>query len=947
MEFECPNCHQPFTLSSSVLKHLNHPRSSCIPWYNRMHELAISGDPSAEEYQRKLRRALGESERARGYETRSEPMDMDLPIPGEGGEDWGDTNMDFGRDSPVGGSNTDPDVEEFPNAAQPIGSGQTFMEWVDSDQFAPDRQKNIYYPFASKAEWEMASFLMRSSMTMKDIDDFFKLQHVQEHLPLSFKSAKELRARVELLPKGPQWNEWITGDGAWEMQAALPAGATLLGALGTSDKTNISVMNGDRVAHPFLISLANIDMDFLMKASNHAFMMCALLPVPKFLCHKDIRGLMERRLLHRCLDIVCAPLKRAALFGHPMTNSVGQLLRCHTPLAAYIVDTPEAADIACVSGKTSHVTMAQHKTFGDPIRQEERTGESTWLKICAVNSRVDPWDIFEYQKESKKLRLSGVHLPFWRDWSLSTNPARFLTPEPLHHWHRQFYDHDFQWCRKMLTDSEIDFRLSIIQPRIGFRHFKEGVTRIKQLGGREHRELERCIVAVIADGAPPQAVYAIRVLIDFRYFAQAPVIDEETMGRTTGSLDEFHQNKQRIIDAGGRQQKHFHIPKLEFMHSVVPSIRWAGVPMQFTADVTEKAHSTEIKVPARTETNHRDYDPQIARYLDRAEKMRLFDLATGLKSQLIAAGPEDEGEDHDDEPESLYDDVSTAAGESTRPIKNLFNVAKAHRDKYPHLESRMFTTLSTAFSLNRTPHLTRISIEDAAELFRLPDLRPALGDFFNRLQDRRSPDIPVIGGRRRCRPDCALPFTELDVWFGVRVQVMSPHSYKSSPLAAQNLQARPPNSEWPYGRFDTVLLCNDKTSAWPGGGFREGLRGHTVAQIRLIMRPIWKKSSEPLTTAYLMYAQRYDIVPQHGSATGREWSTGMYILKRATRADGQRLGDVTEVDNIRIPLELVPRFGPKADPRFTPHNSLECCSEVRLNKYSSKELLWIMESVSL
>jgi hypothetical protein len=216
-------------------------------------------------------------------------MDMDLPIPGEGGEDWGDTNMDFGRDSPVGGSNTDPDVEEFPNAAQPIGSGQTFMEWLDSDQFALDRKKNIYYPFASKAEWEMASFLMRSSMTMKDIDDFFKLQHVcyrlqwraflltfckvQEHLPLSFKSAKELRARVELLPKGPQWkcetityegyptktpiilyyrdpleclefllknpllkkhldlipkrkfqngrrvwSEWITGDGAWEMQ---------------------------------------------------------------------------------------------------------------------------------------------------------------------------------------------------------------------------------------------------------------------------------------------------------------------------------------------------------------------------------------------------------------------------------------------------------------------------------------------------------------------------------------------------------------------------------------------------------------------------------------------------------------------------------------------------------------------------------------------------------
>ncbi|KAJ7443355.1 hypothetical protein B0H11DRAFT_2162944 [Mycena galericulata] len=271
-------------------------------------------------------------------------------------------------------------------------------------------------------------------------------------------------------------------------------------------------------------------------------------------------------------------------------------------------------------GKTSHVTLASHKTFGDSFRHAERTGAHTWQGIADVNSMVDPWDIFEYQKESKKRRLSGVHLPFWRDWPLSINPAKFLTPEPLHHWHKLFFDHDFQWCRRIMTDAEIDFRLSIIQPRVGFRHFKEGVMRLKQLGGREHRELERCVVAVIADGAPLQVVHAIRTLVDFRFFSEAPEFDEETLARIDANLAEFHQNKHHIINAGGREQEHFYIPKLEFMHSVVPSIRWAGAPIQYTADVTEKAHSTEIKVPARTETNHRDYDPQIARYLDRAEK---------------------------------------------------------------------------------------------------------------------------------------------------------------------------------------------------------------------------------------------------------------------------------------------------------------------------------------
>lgn len=587
-------------------------------------------------------------------------------------------------------------------------------------------------------------------------------------------------------------------------------------------------MNGDRVAHPLLMSLANINMDFLMKASNHVFMMTALLPVPKFLCHKGIRGLMERRLMHHCIDIVCGPLKTAAAMGCTMPDSVGRLLSCYTPLAAYIVDTPEAADIACVMGKTSHVTLADHKTFGDAFRHPERTGEHTWTRIADVTSRVNPWDIFEYQKESKKLRLSGVHLPFWRDWSLSTNPARFLTPEALHHWHKGFFDHDFQWCRKVIKDEEMDFRLSIIQPRIGCRHFKEGVTRLKQLGGREHRELERCIVAVIADAAPREVVHAIRALLDFRYFAQAPEIDEETLARIDASLAEFHQKKAHIITAGGREQPHFYIPKLEFMHSVVPSIRWAGAPIQYTADVTEKAHSTEIKVPARTKTNHRDYDPQIARHLDRAEKMRVFDLATGLQSGTIKLDLDSPDSEDEDVP-TANSDAPSLTGESARPTRNLFHAANLHRVKFPHLESRMFTTSSTAFCLNRIPTLPRISIEDAAALYGIPDLRPALGDYFDDQlhgYQRRSPDRPIIGGRRRSKLDCRLPFTHLEVWYSLRVQTMPPHKTNSYPLPAQTLQARPPDKgDWQFGRYDTVLLCDDLQFAWPGTGFCQGLKG--------------------------------------------------------------------------------------------------------------------------
>ena len=66
-------------------------------------------------------------------------------------------------------------------------------------------------------------------------------------------------------------------------QTFLPEGVTLLGITLSSDKTNITVMTGDWIAHLVLLSFANIHMDIRVKASNHAFILLALLPCPKFI----------------------------------------------------------------------------------------------------------------------------------------------------------------------------------------------------------------------------------------------------------------------------------------------------------------------------------------------------------------------------------------------------------------------------------------------------------------------------------------------------------------------------------------------------------------------------------------------------------------------------------------------------------------------------------------
>ncbi|KAG1840943.1 hypothetical protein C8R48DRAFT_541073, partial [Suillus tomentosus] len=95
--------------------------------------------------------------------------------------------------------------------------------------------------------------------------------------------------------------------------------------------------------------------------------------------------------------------------------------------------------------------------FGDPFRHEPRTKSTTLAQLAVARSRADPNDVEVFFREAQKFRLNGVEKPFWRDWLLA-EPSHFLTPESLHHIHKQFYDHDAKWLICAVGESEIDFR---------------------------------------------------------------------------------------------------------------------------------------------------------------------------------------------------------------------------------------------------------------------------------------------------------------------------------------------------------------------------------------------------------------------------------------------------------------------------------------------------------
>lgn len=768
-------------------------------------------------------------------------------------------------------------------------------------------------------------------------------------------------------------------------------GATILGTILSSDKTTISAMTGNRIAHPLLMSLANLDMDFRMKSSNHAFLLLSLLPIPKFIHrNKRMHGLLADRLYHECVTFVIEPLKVAARIGIMMNDPLGCVRHCYTPLAACIVDTPESTLIAGVCAKTSSVTMANYKQFGDAFRHEPRTASTTIAKLKSIEDRgIDPWDIEIYFKEALTHRLNGVHRPFWIDWPLS-EPSEFLTSEPLHHWHKGFWDHDAKWCINAVGAAEIDFRFSTLPPHTGLRHFKEGISSLKQVTGREHRDIQRYIIPVIAGAVTKRFMIAVRALMDFRYLAQAPVIDEGTCIKIDAALKEFHDHKDAILEAGARRGQgsepinNWHIPKLEFLQSVVPNIRANGVAIQWSADITEHANITVIKDPARS-GNNQNYEPQICRYLDREDKCRNFNLATSVRDAGIdfrAHTSNSEGDNDDDDTDSLdedFNDTSPLSISRTEGLVNLIDsvspltgntrgvtdyfarvltLSKLDPSTIPQ-PVRTFATPRVAVHLTRDAKFRHILVDKAADMFDLPDFRPALRDYLAKAAV--SHHINTIGGRRIAQSDCSLPFEHVDIWPHLQLQTKTYH-YPHGILPPKTINACPPSQEWPSGRYDAVVANLNQGQEWPNSGLQGKhlmdniiprltlYSGHQVVCLRMIFRikPPGHANNIPGSHCFLCYAERFDILPQLNSQMLRgqypEASSGLYLLKPAYRANQTRMGDILPLDQIRELVGLTPNFGQQANRHYDKTNCREIATEFWLDKYFDKELFYALQS---
>lgn len=71
-----------------------------------------------------------------------------------------------------------PYVETYIGAGAQYDKGTTFMDGFNNDAFSDKHKTNTFYPFASRMDWEMGSWLFNSGLSLTAIDKFLSLELV-------------------------------------------------------------------------------------------------------------------------------------------------------------------------------------------------------------------------------------------------------------------------------------------------------------------------------------------------------------------------------------------------------------------------------------------------------------------------------------------------------------------------------------------------------------------------------------------------------------------------------------------------------------------------------------------------------------------------------------------------------------------------------------------------
>ncbi|KAG2361291.1 hypothetical protein BDR07DRAFT_1508465 [Suillus spraguei] len=178
------------------------------------------------------------------------------------------------------------------------------------------------------------------------------------------------------------------------------------------------------------------------------------------------------------MSLLLQPLIATGRDGVEMVCADSMVRRIYPILAAHVADFPEQCLVACCKENRCPKCLVTADERGNPLSSPIRTPNFGLRTV--------------YSPFSANLPHTDIFLVF--------------TPDLLHQFHKGvFKDHLVKWYLEIVGEAEMDARFKAIPDYPGLRHFKKGISAVKQWTGTEHKQMQRVFIGLLAGAVPRYA----------------------------------------------------------------------------------------------------------------------------------------------------------------------------------------------------------------------------------------------------------------------------------------------------------------------------------------------------------------------------------------------------------------------------------------------------------